>query len=334
MMRTRFLLARASLTLAALCAVALAARMMSSAIAADEAPAAPVAAAPAPAAPAGWKPVWSDEFEGTAIDPKKWDFDLGNRLPTGQPGWGNDELQYYTARGENAYAANGMLHIRAAREVHEGQPYTSARMKTRGRFAATYGRFEIRAKLPKGRGVWPAIWMLPEENRYGGWAASGEIDIMEARGQEPGKVLGTLHYGSGWPANAHSGKDYVFPDGGSFADFHVYALEWDPGEIRWYVDGELYQTQNFWWSASLRDGGGNGAAPKSEADLNPWPAPFDQPFHLVLNVAVGGRFLGNPDADTPFPAEMVVDYVRAYERAAGRPPTRPRAPGKLPFDRP
>ena len=334
MTRTRFPVASASLTLGAILAVVLVARMSTWATAADEGPAAPAAekSLPAAAAAVGWRRVWSDEFDGTAIDAKKWDFDLGNRLPGGQPGWGNDELQYYTARRENAYSADGMLHIRAAREAFEGQPYTSARLKTRGRFAAKYGRFEIRAKLPTGRGVWPAIWMLPEENRYGGWAASGEIDIMEARGQEPDKVLGTLHYGAGWPANTHTGKDYVFPDGGSFTDFHVYALEWDPGEIRWYVDDELYQTQNFWWSSSAREGG-NGAAPKAEADLNPWPAPFDQPFHLILNVAVGGRFLGNPVADTPFPAEMVVDYVRAFERAAGDPPTKPRGAGKLPFDK-
>ena len=177
--------------------------------------------------------------------------------------------------------------------------------------------------------------LLPEKNAYGGWAASGEIDVIEARGQEPAKVLGTLHYGGGWPANTHAGKDYVFPAGGTFTDFHVYALEWDPGEIRWYVDDTLYQTQNFWWSTSQRAApGGGGGPPANESGLNPWPAPFDRPFYLILNVAVGGQFLGNPDDATPFPAEMVVDYVRAYSRAAGEPQLKPRGPGKLPFDKP
>ena len=298
------------------------------------------AAAPKDAAPAdgsgtpdGWKAVWTDEFDSTEIDRKKWDFDLGNRLPSGQPGWGNGELQHYTSRPENTRVADGMLHIRVVRELYEDAPFTSARLKTKGRFAKRYGRFEIRAKLPTGKGVWPAIWMLPEENKYGGWAASGEIDIMEARGQEPTKVLGTLHYGSGWPANVHSGKDYVLPDDGTIADFHVYALEWDPGEIRWYVDGKLYQTQNFWWSSSRREGG-NGAAPAEESQLNPWPAPFDQEFHLLLNVAVGGQFLGNPDAETRFPVEMLVDYVRVFDRAAGDGPTKPRGEGKLPYATP
>jgi beta-glucanase (GH16 family) len=283
-------------------------------------------------APAGWKRVWSDEFDGAEVDRAKWDFDLGNRLPGGQPGWGNGELQSYTARPENARVEGGMLRIRAAREEHDGSPFTSARLKTKGRFAKTYGRFEIRAKLPTGKGVWPAIWMLPEDNKYGTWAASGEIDIMEARGQEPGKVLGTLHYGSGWPANVHTGKDHDLPDGGTIADFHEYALEWDPGEIRWYVDGKLFQTQNSWWSSSRRDGD-NGAPPADASQVNPWPAPFDQPFHLLLNVAVGGQFLGNPDGDTAFPVEMLVDYVRVFDRADGEVPLKPRGAGKLPYER-
>ena len=319
------------------CACALLALVVArAATAKDPTPGAGAAAA----APEGWKAVWSDEFDGKDIDPKKWDFDLGNRLPGGQPGWGNGELQSYTSRPENARVAGGMLRIRAAREAYEGTQFTSARLKTRGRFAKKYGRFEVRAKLPVGKGVWPAIWMLPEENKYGGWAASGEIDIMEARGQEPGKVLGTLHYGSGWPANTHTSKDYTLPDNGTIADFHVYALEWDPGEIRWYVDGKLCQTQNFWWSSSRREGGGEGgeggkgAAPVDESQLNPWPAPFDQPFHLLLNVAVGGQFLGNPDPDTAFPVEMLVDYVRVYDRAGGDRALNPRGAGKLPYNNP
>jgi beta-glucanase (GH16 family) len=166
--------------------------------------------------PEGWKLVWSDEFDGTAIDQAKWGFDLGNgfRGDNGQyiPGWGNDELEYYTRRPENAYVEDGSLHIRARKEPYQGFGYTSARLTTRRDdktplFAPTYGRFEFRAKLPKGRGLWPAIWLLPAKDEYGGWAASGEIDVMEARGQEPGKVLGTLHYGAPWPGNKHTGSD-------------------------------------------------------------------------------------------------------------------------------
>lgn len=290
-----------------------------------------------------WKLVWSDEFDGEAIDKSKWDFDTGNGFynydsNSWVPGWGNDELQYYTREPDNAFVREGMLYIRALRESHLGCGYTSARLKTRKRdggplFSKKYGKFEFRAKLPVGKGVWPALWMLPQTERYGGWAASGEIDVMEARGQEPNKVLGTIHYGSRWPANAHAGKDYVLPDGGSIADFHLYTLEWEPGEIRWYVDGRIYATQSFWWSSSSAEGEKE-QNPKGESDLNPWPAPFDQPFYLVMNVAVGGKFLGNPDKTTAFPAEMIVDYVRVYDKVGGYGKDKRRGPGSLPFVKP
>ncbi len=281
---------------------------------------------------AEWKLVWGDEFDGKQIDRGKWDFDIGN----GNDGWGNAELEYYTDEPKNAFVQDGALHLRAIKEKREGHAYTSARIKTRKRdgkalFDKKYGKFEFRAKLPTGKGVWPALWMLPQDEKYGGWAASGEIDVMEARGQEPGKVLGTIHYGSGWPANTHDGKDFVFPRGGTIADFHVYSVEWEPGEMRWYVDEKLYQTQSFWWSSSGRDGRRNGVNPSREADLNPWPAPFDQPFYIVMNVAVGGRFLGNPDAKTEFPVAMVVDYVRVYDKTGGYGEPKPRGTGKLPF---
>jgi beta-glucanase (GH16 family) len=290
--------------------------------------------------PPGWKLVWSDEFDGKEIDKTKWDYDLGNGFfnytaNTWISGWGNDELQYYTREPENAFVKDGMLHIRAIKESHNGFGYTSARLKSRKRdgsplFNKKYGRFEFRAKLPTGQGVWPALWMLPQDDKYGTWASSGEIDIVEAKGQQPNKVLGTLHYGSRWPNNAHSGADYEFPASGTIADFHVYALEWEPGEIRWSVDGKIYQTQSFWWSSSKLDGE-KGAKPSKEADLNAWPAPFDQPFYLVMNIAVGGRFLGNPNKTTPFPAEMLVDYVRVYDKVGGYAEPRPRGTGKLPF---
>lgn len=292
-------------------------------------------------AEAEWKLTWSDEFDGAEIDKAKWDYDIGNGFFNYDAnvwigGWGNDELQYYTREADNAFVSRGMLHIRAVKESLHGCGYSSARLKTRAKdggplFNQKYGRFEFRAKLPTGKGVWPALWMLPQDEKYGPWASSGEIDVLEARGQEPNKVLGTLHFGSRWPANAHAGGEHILPNQGTIADFHVYALEWAPGEIRWQVDGHEYATQSFWWSSSKGEGG-PGLQPADESDLNPWPAPFDQPFFLVMNVAVGGKFVGVPDKTTVFPAEMVVDYVRAYEKVGGYGKTKPRGKGKLPFE--
>jgi beta-glucanase (GH16 family) len=290
-----------------------------------------------------WKLVWSDEFDGKDIDKAKWDFDIGNGFYNYDAsqwisGWGNDELQYYTREPENVFVKDGMLHIRALKESLHGCGYTSARLKTRKKdgsslFSQKYGKFEFRAKLSTGQGIWPALWMLPQEEKYGGWASSGEIDVMEARGQQPNKVLGTIHFGSRWPMNVHISKEHVLPEKATIADFHVYALEWEPGEMRWSVDGHTYATQSFWWSSSKSEGD-KGVKPNREADLNPWPAPFDQPFYIVMNVAVGGRFPGKPDKTTAFPVEMVVDYVRVYEKAGGYGKTKPRGEGKLPFASP
>jgi beta-glucanase (GH16 family) len=296
---------------------------------------------PTSAEPPGseWKLVWSDEFDGKDIDKSKWDFDTGNGFYDYAAnmwihGWGNDELEYYTRDPDNAFVRDGMLHIRALKESHMGSGYTSARLKTRKKdgsplFGKKYGRFEFRAKLPTGQGVWPALWMLPQEEKYGGWPLSGEIDVMEARGQEPTKVLGTLHFGARWPANTHESIDFILPRKQTIAEFHLYALEWEPGAIRWYVDDHLYATQTFWWSA--RTGEAKDRKPSAESDLNPWPAPFDQPFYLIMNVAVGGKFLGNPDKSTAFPAEMIVDHVRVYDKVTGYGKAKPRGAGKLPF---
>lgn len=287
-----------------------------------------------------WELIWSDEFKDKEIDRSKWDFDLGNGFfnydsNTWINGWGNDELQYYTRSPENVFVKEGMLHIRAVKESIHGCGYSSAKLKTRKRdgsplFNHKYGKFEIRAKLPTGKGIWPALWLLPQDEKYGGWPASGEIDLMEAKGQEPNKVLGTLHFGSSWPANTSSSNDYILPREGTIADFHVYALEWEPGAMRWYVDGQCYATQSFWWSSSKRDSK-QGVKPTKEADLNPWPAPFDHPFYFIMNLAVGGKFLGNPDKTTVFPAEMVVDYVRVSSKVGGYGETKPRGKGALPF---
>ncbi len=291
----------------------------------------------------GWRLIWSDEFASAVIDTSRWGFDLGNGFTadsgkTFVSGWGNDELQCYTNDTANVFVRGGQLHLRAMPSTRDGCPYTSGRLKTRrpdGRalFAQRYGRFEFRAKLPVGRGLWPALWMLPQDDAYGTWAASGEIDVMEARGQTPTTVLGTLHYGARWPNNTFTGADYILPGQGTIADFHTYAVEWDPGRIRWFVDGVLTQTQRFWWSSSAQNGR-QGTKPTSNAELNPWPAPFDRPFYLIMNLAVGGNFLGPPDASTSFPGEMLVEFVRVYARRGTVPRRAPRGPGKLPFSAP
>jgi autotransporter-associated beta strand protein len=244
---------------------------------------------------------WYDEFDGPGVDPARWVYDLGTGSQFGLVGWGNNELQYYTNRASNARVANGLLEITARREAFAGMDYTSARLTTRGTFSQAGGRFEIRAALPLGQGFWPAFWMLPTGSPYGGWAASGEIDILEARGQHPNRIENTIHYGGPWPDNAYTGSGYTLPAGGSIADFHTYAVEWDlepAPSLRWYVDDRLSWSTNQWWST----GGG-------------YPAPFDQPFHLLVNLAVGGNFVGPPDGSTPFPSAMKVDYVRVYDSA-------------------
>lgn len=265
---------------------------------------------------AKWKLVWSDEFSQAEIDHSKWNFETGNWIvdKDGNPvaaGWGNNEKQFYTDKNENAFVKDGKLVIRAKKEQASDQfgtyDYTSAKLTTKGTFSKTYGRYEMRAKLPTGKGLWPAFWMLPEEDRYGGWAASGEIDIMESWGSQPNKVAGTIHYGETWPNNKYTGKDYHFAEGDGIDKWHTYAVEWEPGEIRWYVDGQLYQTQNDWYAKEA-----------NKASKYSYPAPFDQDFYLIMNLAVGGWFDGDVDETTPFPAEMEVDYVRVFDLKNGK----------------
>ncbi len=254
----------------------------------------PVVQGASGAAPSGWTLVWSDEFDGDAVDTSKWEFQLG----TGPPdNWGNNELEYY--RSENAEVHDGALHIIAKRENFGTKAYTSARLRTKGKGDWTYGRIEFRAKLPAGQGLWPALWMMPTDDVYGTWAASGEIDVMEAKGHITNQVGAALHYGGEWPQNSYTGGSYVFPSGNYSDDFHTYALEWEPGEIRWYVDGVHYLTKTEWYTT-----GGS------------YPAPFDQNFHILMNLAVGGNYLGdNRDpSQTAFPKELVIDYVRVYQR--------------------
>ncbi len=240
--------------------------------------------------------VWSDEFDGTEVDTTKWSFQLGDGTDYFLPsGWGNNEQQWYT--DQNATVADGFLTITAREEsVAQGFPYTSARLRSLRKGDWTYGRMEMRAKMPLGKGLWQAFWMLPTDGVYGGWAASGEIDIVEYLGNEPDTVLGTIHYGGEWPNNTFSGSEYELPSGTFHEDFHVFAIEWEEGEIRWYVDDVHYGTKTSWNSTG-----------------GPFPAPFDKRFHLLLNLAVGGNLPGSPDANTQFPQEYVIDYVRVYQ---------------------
>ena len=289
-----------------------------------------------------WVLVWNDEFDGDRVDPAKWDFDLGNgfydyRNNVWIPGWGNEELQYYTAEPANVFVKDSLLTIRAAKESLHGCGYTSARLKTKKRdgtplFSKLYGRVEFRAKVPWGMGLWPALWMLPESDSYGGWAASGEIDLMEIVGEKPHEVLTSLHYGSGYPKRTLHTNVHPLPGGSSVSDWRVYSVEWEPGEIRFYVDAVHTATESFWWSCSkTRDGAGLEATRAS--DLNAWPAPFDQPFYLLMNVAVGGNFPGAPNPETRFPAELVVDYVRVYDKVGGYGENRPIDKGRFPWQK-
>jgi beta-glucanase (GH16 family) len=238
---------------------------------------------------------WSDEFDGAQLDPETWFFESGDGSQYGNAGWGNNELQWYLP--DNATLSGGMLIISARREAQNGLNYTSARIHTRNRVALRYGRIEARIRLPGGQGIWPAFWLMPQDNVYGTWAASGEIDVMEAvnlGGAGGNLVHGTLHYGGEWPNNVYSGSEYTVATSAT-SDFHVYAIEWDATEFRWYVDGVMYAAQNSWSTAFAA-----------------YPAPFDQPFYVLLNVAVGGNWPGAPDASTVFPVTMEVDYVRVY----------------------
>jgi beta-glucanase (GH16 family) len=257
--------------------------------------------------------VWSDEFNGTSLDTNKWTYDIGNgpwnpRRGTRGSGWGNRELEYYTSSTQNVYVANGFLHIRARREALEGFDYTSGRIKTKGLFSKKYGRLEIRARLPVGIGFWPAIWMLPEKSPYGRWPSSGEIDIMENNGSKPNQEGGTIHYGGTNGRHAYAGRTYHFPPGQSVADFHIYGLQWASNSIQWSVDGNLYETQTNWWSDIA-----------NSTFTYPYPAPFDSPFYLLINLAIGGNYLHNPSTNSinpSLPGELVVDYVRVYDDRA------------------
>ncbi len=237
------------------------------------------------------KLIWSDEFSENGLpDSGKWDYDIGDS------GWGNNELQYYSkADLKNTRVENGILTIEAKIDPAHPKGYSSARIVTRGKATWQYGYFEIKAKLPEGVGTWPAIWMLAEENRHGGWPKNGEIDIMEHVGFDPGKVHGTVHT----EAFNHS----IGTQKGGFkmvenfqSEFHIYAIDWTEDKIDFYIDGEKY--------FSFANTGG---------DYKEWP--FNQPFHMILNIAVGGNWGGQKGVDENiWPQKMEIDYVRVYDR--------------------
>jgi len=261
----------------------------------------PISPVPPSPAPAGWTLVWSDEFngpDGSAPDLSKWTYDTGGK------GWGNSELECYTSRLQNAQIKGGHLVITAQQEngpfvCPDGSTnnYTSARLKTQGLFSQAYGRFEARIKIPTGQGMWPAFWLLGNNIATAGWPRCGELDIMENIGKEPATVHGSLHGPSTTIRTSDATSIFTLPAGQAFADdFHLFAIEWEPGVVRFYVDSNLY--------ATFTD--------------SQWPAcgtwVFDHPFFVILNVAVGGNWPGSPDSTTVFPQQMLVDYVRVYTK--------------------
>lgn len=249
--------------------------------------------------------IWADEFDNGSLDPNNWECMIGDGTSYGLPaGWGNNELEYYTSRTDNVFVSGGVLHVVARKESYQGYAYTSARLRSLDKREFLYGRIEASIKVPTGQGYWPAFWMLPTDSPYGGWAASGEIDIMESVNVAT-TVYGTIHYGGAWPNNVSSGSSYQ--NGSNFGSaYHVYALEWEPDAMRWYCDGNLYYTvtSSTWYST---------AAPSNDR------APFDTPFHILLNVAVGGNWPGSPNDSTVFPQQLLVDYIRVYQLPAQSP---------------
>jgi beta-glucanase (GH16 family) len=237
--------------------------------------------------PDGWELVWHDEFDGEEIDETNWTYDLGGW------GWGNGEAQNYTDRAENARLEDGLLIIEARQERYEGSYYTSARLKTEGLQEFQYGRIEARIKVPAGRGLWPAFWMLGSNFSEVGWPDCGEIDIMEYIGREPDLIMGTIHgpgYSGALGLSKWNRQDYDIAD-----EFHTYAIEWDEEQITWFFDDEEYSTYT-----------------RSDVGEREWP--FDQPFFIILNLAVGGTLPGPVGLDTIFPAQVLVDYVRVFQQ--------------------
>ncbi|MBT8245046.1 MAG: glycoside hydrolase family 16 protein [Winogradskyella sp.] len=245
--------------------------------------------------------VLEDNFDKDGeIDTSIWNFDIGDGTAEGIPGWGNNELQYYTDRTDNVTTENGFLLITAKQENFNGAQYTSARLQTKNKFQQLYGRFEARIRLPYGQGMWPAFWLLGDDSDGEVWPRIGEIDIMENVGNEPTRIFGTVH-GPNFSGAESVSKAYTFDDTRVDTEFHVYGIEWGPNYINYYVDDVLY----------------NQITPEDiEEETNgegQWVF-NDRPFYIILNVAVGGNLPGPPNAETVFPQTMLVDYVRVYQK--------------------
>ena len=252
---------------------------------------------PKPKPQSKWVLTWSDEFngpDGSPADSQKWTYETGGK------GWGNNELEYYTEGTHNAHQEHGSLVIEAIAEPYTGsdgikRDYTSARLNTKGKFSQAYGRFEARIKMPEGQGMWPAFWMLGDNIGDVHWPGCGEIDIVENLGREPSIAHGTIH-GPGYSGSHGIGSAFTLPEDQQFSeDFHIFAVEWEPQEIRFYVDNNLYATRR----------------PSDLPRGAHWV--YDHPFFIILNLAVGGYWPGNPDKSTEFPQRMYVDYVRVYK---------------------
>lgn len=244
---------------------------------------------------AGYSLVWDENFDGNTLDTTSWEYQLGDGCPL-LCGWGNEEGQWYTNDPKNVNVKDGFLHIIGLKDSLNGKAYTAARIRTKGKRDFKYGRVDVRAKLPKGQGIWPAIWLLPTDDVFGGWPKSGEIDLVEVVGHEPNVLWGTVHFGPDWPKNKFDNNRYYLQEGDFSEDFHLFSLIWKENEIVWLLDEQqMYQR----------------IIPEL---LKPENYPFNERFHLILNLAVGGKWPGYPDATTVFPQEMTVDYIKVYQK--------------------
>ncbi len=240
-----------------------------------------------------WKLVWEENFNGNKLDTATWNYDVNG------DGGGNNELQYYTARDTNVYVKDGLLHIRGLKEDYLTHHYTSAKLTTSRKADFTFGKMEIRAKIPVGLGMWPAIWMMPTDSKFGSWPWSGEIDIMETKGQTPEILYGTMHYGPAWPNNRSTGGKIVRPNPAGWGDdFHTYSIIWQKEKIEWLVDGVKFHEGSI----------------ASVTDQKNVPYPFNERFYFILNLALGGNFVDNKIDDAVLPNEFLVDYLKVWQQ--------------------
>lgn len=241
----------------------------------------------------GYHLVWSDEFNQASLLASDWSFENGDGCPN-LCGWGNNELEYYTSSNQNLFFRDGNMIVRALKESYGGKSYTSARIKTQSKRTFRFGRIDIRAVMPVGRGIWPAFWLMPQESVHGPWPTSGELDMMEYLGHEPSKIYGTVHFGPG-PGSTNISRSTVFDQGRLDQAFHLYSLVWKQDTIQWLLDDKVYSTI-------------------TKVDLGANTYPFNEDFYFIINLAVGGNWPGSPDQSTVFPQHLIVDYIRFYQQ--------------------